>query len=256
MKKSILLLIFMLCISLFCSCGEAEIAETTEITTPGLPVVAVELPKIYDLPVKEGLLVQNWLLEGLPDLIITDQLPENIIVPVILVGSADTDNDLVYTIDYAWDQLAETQVSLLAQLPYQGDLNRDGLVTYAILAPTGTDYKAACTLAMGKHQLVSTQACLDDQEVARQVATRILSSYGKDLDVLLCGSEALSRGASAAAKDLGRVIDQDLILLTVGQDIPRTSGTVYADPQAMIDTILALVENPADTIIPLTAITQ
>lgn len=254
MKKGIFLLIFALCMALFCGCDEA--VEPAENTTPGLPVAAVELSEPYDLPVKEGLLMQNWLLEGQPDLLITDRLPETVTTPVLLVGSDPTDHQLVYTVDFAWDSLVQTQVSLLAQLPYQGDLNRDGVITYAILAPTGTDYKATCQAAMGTHTLLNAQVCLDDQAVAQQVAARILSGYGKDLDVLLCGSEALSLGASAAAKDAGRVTNKDLILLTVGPDIPRSSGTVYADLQTMIDTILELAPAPADTLVPLTVITE
>ena len=255
MKYRVLVLAFALCLLLLCGCGE-EVPETTTTEAPRLPVAAVELPDLYDLPVKESLLVQNWLLEGQPDLLITDRLPETVTTPVLLVGSADTDNEMVYTVDFAWDSLVQTQVSLLAQLPYQGDLNRDGVITYAILAPTGTDYKATCQAAMGTHTLLNAQVCLDDQAVGQQVVARILSGYGKDLDVLLCGSEALSLGASAAAKDAGRVTNKDLILLTVGPDIPRSSGTVYADLQTMIDTILALANAPADTLVPLTVITE
>lgn len=255
MKYRILALVFVLCL-LLCGCDGEEIPETTATEAPRLPVASVDLPELYDLPVKENLLVQNWLLSGQPDLIITDRLPEEITMPVILVGSADAENELVYTIDYQWDTLAPQQVSLLTQLPYQGDLNRDGVITYAILAPTGTDYKTACQAAMGSHNLLNSQTCLDDQAVGRQAAIRILSSYGKDLDILLCGSEALSLGASAAAKDVGRITNQDLILLTVGADIPRASGTVYADPNAMIDAILACVNAPADMQLPLIATTK
>ena len=255
MKRRILIWILALCSCTLWGCGENTATEPA--TEPEkLPVAAVELSEPYDLPVKEGLLVQNWLLSSQPDLLITDRLPETVTTPVLLVGSDPTDHQLVYTVDFAWDSLVQTQVSLLAQLPYQGDLNRDGVITYAILAPTGTDYKATCQAAMGTHTLLNAQVCLDDQAVGQQVAARILSGYGKDLDVLLCGSEALSLGASAASKDAGRVTNKDLILLTVGPDIPRSSGTVYADPQAMIDTILELAPAPADTLVPLTVITE
>lgn len=254
-KNRIWALLLLLCLTFLWGCEGEAIPESSQACEEHLPVAAVELPEIYDLPVKEALLEQNWLLEGQPDVLITDRLPEEITVPVVLVGSLPETVAHVYTIDFDWAQTAQLQAGLLAQLPYEGDMNRDGVLTCAIIAPTGSDYKDACTQAMegARRQLLSVQSCKDDQDVGQQVAARILASYGKDLDVLLCGSEALSLGAADAVKDAGRKTNADLILLTVGQDIPRSSGTVYADPQIMIDAILAAPENKHPrTLLPLT----
>ena len=255
-KNRIWALLLLLCLSLLWGCGGETVPESTQASQERLPVAAVALPEVYDLPVKEALLERNWLLEGQPDVLITDRLPEEITVPVVLVGSLPESVAHVYTIDFDWSQTAQLQAGLLSQLPYAGDMNRDGVLTYAIIAPTGSDYKDACTQAMegAKRQLLNVQSCKDAQSVGQQVAARLLASYGKDLDVLLCGSEALSRGAAAAVKDAGRKTNADLALLTVGQEIPGSSGTVYADSRAMIDAILAATESKQPgSLLPLTA---
>lgn len=264
MRKRIWILALALCLACLWGCEDAPAPETTVQTQPeALPVAAVALPEAYALPVKEALLEQNWLLTGEPTLVITDQLPQEHTVPVILVGGNARASG-IYTIDYDRTQLAPLQAAQLSLLPNGGDLNRDGVITYAVISPTGSGYGDACAAAMTQTgwnvQRLKEENCLDDQTVGQQVASRLLSAYGKDLDVLFCGSEALSTGAAAAVKDVGRVVTKDLILLTVGQP-PQFSSTVYEDPQAMVDAVLILAEQlrsgstpPAQTLLPLRAV--
>lgn len=265
MRKRIWVLMLVLCLACLWGCQEESAPETTIQTQPeALPVAQVELSETYALPVKEALLEQNWLLTGAPTLLITHRLPEDHNVPVILVGGS-AQADQVYALAYNRAQLCSLQADQLPAMPNGGDLNRDGVITYAVISPTGSGYADACTAALAETgwnvQRLKEENCLDDQTVGQQVASRILAAYGKDLDVLFCGSEALSMGAAEAVKDAGRVVSKDLILLTVGQQIPQYSGTVYEDPQTMIDAVLALAEQlhsgstpPAQTLIPLTSV--
>lgn len=175
-------------------------------------------------------------------------------VPVIFVGfqPEDTEQVLCY-VGSRLEQCGAMQAQILQQLPDGGDLNGDGTVTYAVIAGPEEDLDAriltdACTEALAGTCL---EICYTDwsKEAAFNRCVKLLSSYGKDLEVVLCNSDTLAMGAMDAIAEGGRTTGKDIYLAGAGGDFQSRlrirsgdlSGTVYLPA----DTLAAMVAETA-----------
>ena len=145
----------------------------------------------------------------------------------------------------SWEKLCyvgnrpEQAGSVQAQLLQQGDLNGDGIVTYAVIAGPEEDLDARIITSSVTD--TATGECLEvcstdwSKESACNRCGKLLSDYGKDLEVILCHSDTLAMGAKEAITDGGRTVGKDIYLAGVGGDVQSRllirsgdlSGTVY-----------------------------
>lgn len=269
-KSRILLSALVLALTLSAGCTPAPPPATQPSTAPVEvpPSVCLQLPEAYQTPMQHFLQTSGYgvspQLQGC-QLLITSQLPVQATDCPVLLVDRTVSMENVYCLVYDRQALAAQQVAALAALPYGGDLNRDGVVSYAIISPTGTDFADSCSQALAqtglKTELLSRQACKDDAAVASAVCGRILATYGRDLDVLFCGSHALSQGAALAVRDSGRRVDRDLYLAAADPEPEGYSLSVFPDSQAMLlqlcdyaQQLLTGRQPPAQTLLPLSTV--
>lgn len=122
-------------------------------------------------------------------------------------------------------QGAALQGSLVAQLPEKGDINGDGVVSYVVLQgnPESAD-TAICTdgavVAMEKAGVKSKELeklCGQGTLAGgRTACMKLLSVYGKDIEVIICNNDAMALGAVEAIADGGRTVGKDIYLLAIG----------------------------------------
>ncbi len=146
-------------------------------------------------------------------------------------------------------QAGRLQGQLLAELPEGGDLNGDGVVSCLILqGPEDHITAAAGAQALEKALADSpfVSQCIDiqygdwSQESGRRLCKQALAAYGKDIEVVFCGSDAISRGALEAITDGGRTVNGDIYLIAVGEDktaVHSYSGMVWRDREKMAQTV-------------------
>lgn len=171
-------------------------------------------------------------------------------VPVIFIGYEpetavlDSWEKLCY-VGSLPEQAGAVQAQILQHLPQGGDLNGDGTVTYAVLAGPEDDLDAqiltnACTQALAGDCF---GVCYTDwsRESALNRCAKLLSDYGKDLEVILCNSDTLAMGAMDAITEGGRTANKDIYLAGMGGTVQSRllirsgdlSGTVYLPAEAL-----------------------
>lgn len=175
-------------------------------------------------------------------------------VPVIFVGYEpeqavlDSWDKLCY-VGSLPEQAGTVQAQILQQLPDGGDLNGDGIVTYAVIAGPEEDLDAqiltkSCTDTITGDCL---EVCYSDwsREVAFNRCGKLLSDYGKDLEVVLCNSDTLAMGAMDAITEGGRTVDKDIYLAGIGGEVQSRllirsgdlSGTVYLPSEELAEKV-------------------
>ena len=199
------------------------------------------------------------LLEEAPDLVILEpvmtaqaeelaQLCRQQKVPVLFLGQAPGETDTAW-VGLSAREAGAVQGQLAAQLP-GADLNGDGVISYAIIAGPETDVDAltmteSCQSAMDGYCLAVSYGEWT-QQTGKTACGKLLSTWGKDLEVVLCNSEALALGAMDAIKDGGRTVGKDIFLVSCGQrqmgkllvKSGDFSGTVVPDMDAYQGLIL------------------
>lgn len=162
----------------------------------------------------------------------------------------------------SWDKLAyvssdETQQSslqgsIINNCPYGGDINGDGVITYAIIRGPKDDPQAELLtehcdkfLQGGslKPNLLATREGDWSRESGRQQALALLTQYGKDVEAILCNSDEMAIGAVQAVATMGYMVGKDTYVVGIGgeQEALRLirqekfTGTVMPDLNAKAD---------------------
>ncbi len=175
--------------------------------------------------------------------------------PCIFIGNEPEDQVLE-----SWDKLcyvgvddsqqASLQGKLLLSCPYGGDINGDGVITYAIIrGPEGdpqADFLAKnCDVELRKSllpiKLLDTRVSDGTQESGQQQAQELLTKYGKDIEAILCNSDTLAMGAAQAVIAGGWTEGKDLYVLGIGGEEAmlrlisegKCTGTVAQDAQSL-----------------------
>ena len=174
-------------------------------------------------------------------------------VPLVFVSRMPEDKALSAgeNICYVGSDLAQgaaLQGSLVAQLPAKGDVNGDGVVSYVVLQGNLESIDTAiCTdnavAGMEKAGIKSKElekVCGQGTFVGGEAAcVKLLSVYGKDIEVILCNNDAMALGAVEAIADGGRTVGKDIYLLGIG-------GSQTALEQVSAGKISALVREDMD----------
>ena len=176
-------------------------------------------------------------------------------VPVVLLGKQPEEDVLslwwrACYVGFDQSQPGSIQGEIILNTPNKGDINGDGHVAYAILAgPEGNIYTGLqienCTVPLADAglslQLLSVAYGDFTRQRGKALTEGLLSQYGRDIEVLFCGNDAMAMGALDALKDSGRTVNQDIYVVGIGGDAEILSdvsqglltGTAMADHTAL-----------------------
>lgn len=172
-------------------------------------------------------------------------------IPVVLLGKEQQENVLsqwerACYVGFDRSQPGLIQGRIILNTDNRGDINGDGQVAYAILTgPEGNVYTGLhienCTLPLQEAhvslQLLSVVYGDDTQERSKALTEGLLSQFGRDIEVLFCGSDDIAMGALEALKASGRTVNEDIYVVGIGgkaevlSDVSQglLTGTAMAD---------------------------
>lgn len=192
---------------------------------------------------------------------------------VIFIGSKPDLSQTVRFVGMNIEEAGSLLVELLAQIPNSGDTNEDGSVSCLLLnAPEGdrdnTYWMRGLESGLNTFHLPYTilgvHACPITAKAGMEATLDSLSSYGRDIEVILASAEVLAAGAAEAINQGGWEISEDLYLLAAGHTESslkaltegQRSGLVFAnweDFDALLLTAVADTidgEAPQDYLLP------
>lgn len=241
-------------------CADSAAAEKldtmrTALTAAGYTVAAADAEEDQARQTRQ---IQDLIDEGY-DLLIVEpvmmEMAQSIAdmareakVPVIFIGyePEQTVLDSWERLCYIGSREAEAgavQPQVLRTLPDGGDLNGDGILTYAVIAGPEDDLDAvlrtdACTGALENGQCLETVRTDWSKDAAQSACAKLLSAYGKDMEAVFCNSDTLALGAMTAIYEGGRVVNETIYLVGLGGDFQTRllvrsgdlTGTVYLPP--------------------------
>lgn len=153
------------------------------------------------------------------------------------------------------NQIGKLQGELILQEENRGDMNEDGLISCLVLSGPETDGQAKlqaedCINVLIREGLLVEQVESPwgdwTTESGRIRCAKALSQYGKDIEVIFCGNEAITIGALEAVKDGGWQIGRDYLLAGVdAEDHLQTdgmTGTVVFDREGEVQKILSVAK--------------
>ena len=147
-------------------------------------------------------------------------------------------------------QAGELQAQIIAGVASRANHNGDAELSYAVL---DTDMDAArlhsFEAALGNAVCLEHQVCGSDVAKAEQQTRLLLSRYGRDMEIIFCGSDALAQGALAAIEDGGRKVGEDILLIGANateQSLQlvkegKLTGTLVGDIQSAAAQVLQLL---------------
>lgn len=147
-------------------------------------------------------------------------------------------------------QAGELQAQIIAGVASRANHNGDAELSYAVL---DTDMDAArlhsFEAALGNAVCLEHQVCGSDAGKAEQQTRLLLSRYGRDMEIIFCGSDALAQGALAAIEDGGRKVGEDILLIGANateQSLQlvkegKLTGTLVGDIQSAAAQVLQLL---------------
>ncbi len=143
-------------------------------------------------------------------------------------------------------QAGTYQGEMIAQLPDQGDRNRDGIISYVmIMGERGnedsllrTEYAVQAMKASGKNiKKLFTSYGNWNKDQGKKIAAKALELHGDQIEVILCNNDAMALGALEAIEESGKTAGKDLYVvgvdaleeavIAVGEG--RMAGTVLND---------------------------
>ena len=173
-------------------------------------------------------------------------------LPAVLVGQEPTRElldsyDRMVYVGASGLQAGTLQGELVLDTPTKGDLNGDGVISYVMIqgdpedvgTKLSTEYSIKALLDAGfKADQLAMQVAGWDADFAKQVCAAALQQYGAQVEVVLCGNDAIAMGALQAIQEAGRMVGSDIYLVGTGAmsdalaqiQAGQMTGTVYHDP--------------------------
>jgi methyl-galactoside transport system substrate-binding protein len=121
-------------------------------------------------------------------------------------------------------QSGTMQGEIILDLPNQGDINGDGVVSYIMVmgdpenidAQYRTEYSIKALTDAGKEVKCLDQERGDwDQTRGQEIVANALTAYGDEIEVVFCNNDAMALGAAQAIEAAGRTVGKDIYLLGV-----------------------------------------
>ena len=225
---------------------ETQKAQLSELAEQAFPLVIIE-------PVDRenaGQLAQILSNKQLPGIFIGEE-PEDAVL--------DSWEKLFY-VGEEENRQGYLQGQILLDSMDGGDINGDGVITYAIVRGPESDEEAAnialyCEEAMKTTDSRLLETVITNSTKAKEDCRELLIKHGKDIEAFLCTSDPLALGATQAVLACGWLPGQDVYVLGVGgteemlEQIYRGKcmGTVISDESTLAQQIAriatALMEN-------------
>lgn len=208
----------------------------------------------YDLLVIEPVMVST-----------SEQLVEQITeaqIPVVFVNYEPEGDALE-----RWDRLSYVgclesrhgtqQGRIILQTANGGDINGDGVISCLVISGPEDDMVArmqadGCVGALAEENvsLVSTLWGDWTQDSGRKLCADALAQYGKDIEVIFCGNDAMAMGALEAVRSGGWKTGEDYYLVGLGGtegalqaiQMGNMTGTVAEDLNAQAQQVLAVAQ--------------
>lgn len=146
----------------------------------------------------------------------------------------------------AKEQLGALQGQLVLELENQGDLNEDGQVSCLLLSGPEDDTRAKMQAETAIQALVEKGLTVEQidmgwgewtQASGHARCAKALAQYGKDMDVIICGDEAITLGALEAISAGGWQVGRDYWLIGAGAEekiqTDHMTATVVLDMDAV-----------------------
>lgn len=180
-------------------------------------------------------------------------------VPAVFIGNKPENalgmwNRLSY-VGSMEDQLGSLQGKIILQAENRGDLNEDGQVSCLVISGPEEDVIAQNHAQDSIGALVGEGLVVDQistswgdwtEDSGRMRCAKALSQYGKDVEVILCGNEALTLGALEAVRSGGWQIGRDYLLAGVGAEeklqTDSMTGTVLYDLDGLAQQVLSAAQ--------------
>ena len=151
-------------------------------------------------------------------------------IPVVLLGKEPAQDVLslwqrACFVGFDHTQPGFIQGQIILNTTNHGDVNGDGQVAYAILAgpEEHADTKLhteSCAIPLTEAEVtvtaLSTVYGEHTQEQGKALTEGLLSQFGRDIEVLFCGSDALALGAVEALNASGRTVNEDIFVVGIG----------------------------------------
>lgn len=226
--------------------SEKQLSQIQELAQKHCGALIVE-------PVTED--AQEPLLEalqntGLPA-VLTGQRPEKLNIE---------DYPQIRYVDSGSEQVGTEQGNMVSQLPDGGDINGDGTVCYMVIQgpeedPDATARTEAFEAVLQSGTIPAERVCIDcgdwTEESGKTICSRELAVYGMDIEVIVCGNDAMARGAAQAISEGGWQVGQDVYLFGVDGDTQALSliedgqmtGTVYQDVETQAQAVCTVLVN-------------
>lgn len=161
-------------------------------------------------------------------------------------------------VGYDTTQPGVLQGQLADALPNKGDLNGDGILSYALIAGPENHLDAqlrsdGCSRALsesgGETELLALEYGQWTREDAQRRCAKLLATYGKDIEAIFCSSDEMALGAMDAIQDGGRTVGQNIYLYGIGGErqilfLIRSgdlTGTVSLDIPGQVKNVLSAV---------------
>lgn len=186
-------------------------------------------------------------------------------VPTVLIGRQLDDAlvesyPFITTVGTDDSQPGKLQAQMVMDLPDGGDVNGDGIVSYMIIQGPEEDELATLrtatfrqTLGTAKIESQMLTICYGDwsADSGLQLCRQEMASYGKDVEVIVCGSDRMALGAAQAIEEGGWQLGQDVYLFGIGADEEvlqlirdgKITGTVSSDIDLQIHSVLMTLIN-------------
>lgn len=158
------------------------------------------------------------------------------------------------------EQAGQLQAQLALDVFRKADVNDDGHLSYGVLDTAQENKESQLRQQSAMDTLGGT--CLEVRyaksgvQTAQQQCRLLLSSYGRDLEIILCGDDVLALGALAAAEDGGRIPGEDIFIFganatTESRNLVRQgklSGTLQYDMQTASRQVVQLLRSDEQVI--------
>lgn len=180
-------------------------------------------------------------------------------VPAVFIGNKqptalETWNRLSF-VGSAREQVGSLQAQVILQSENRGDLNEDGQISCLVISGPEDDVVAKAQAEGCIDALVAEGLMIDQmdtswgewtQDSGRMRCAKALSQFGKDIEVIVCGSEEITRGAVEAVQTGGWQIGRDYYLVGVGAEenlqTGHMTGTVTYDLEKRAQQVLSAAQ--------------
>lgn len=185
-------------------------------------------------------------------------------IPVVFVnyepeGDALEQWDKLSYVGCQEDRHGRSQGELILQTANGGDINGDGTVSCLVISGPEDDMIAQLQAAgcvgvlTGEDRPVSLVATLWGdwtQDSGRKLCADALARYGKDIEVIFCGNDAMAMGTLEAVRSGGWRVGEDFYLVGIDGtefalqaiQMGNMTGTVAEDLNAQAQQVLAVAQ--------------